>query len=81
MKAGKKEYQIGPWSVWMTDEQVHRFNRQQTTVEDENDIIVCVPPSSRGLPKHKEISMSDAIRYKSFLECVDELGGWNVSPI
>lgn len=81
MKAGKKEYQIGPWSVWMTDEQAHRFNHQQTTAEDERDIIVCVPSSNRGLPTHEEISMSDAMSYESFLECVDELDGDDLKPI
>lgn len=57
----KQEYRIGWLSVYMTSEQADRWNMGESTPEDFDLMVVCVPRTNRGLPIHDEMNLFQAM--------------------
>jgi hypothetical protein len=66
----ERQYRLGSFSIYMTDEQFIRWNECRLTLDDEDQIRVCVPDSDRGLPGHREFTLLEA--YENF-QAFDEL--------
>ena len=66
-------YRVGSFSVHMTKEQYVRWMSASLTESDENQIIVCVPYTDRGLPCHREIALAEACEIQGFDESSDQV--------
>ncbi len=73
MKSNAKRYRLGSFTVFMTPDQAHRWNKGEPNEEDSQLITVCVPDSHRDLPIHHEFTMDLAYeRFPLIREFIDE---------
>lgn len=73
-----ENYRIGWLSVYMTPEQVDRWNSGDTTRQDMFTIIVSLPSTDRGLPISNEMSLAMAMKDPMVRETVK--GNWSAVP-